>query len=92
MAHSSPFSYLAFDETSKAVLGHGFTATEALSKADSVAPSASIYILEAGTIGWKIWRENATLLDAEKIIEGIGLATFWLRLTGGRKDFARISG
>lgn len=78
----SPFSYLAFDEMSEDILGYGFTATEALAMADLADPGASIYVLDSGTLGQKIWSLRMTLSEAKGVIEGRRLASFWFRLTG----------
>lgn len=78
----SPFSYLAFDETSHEMLGYGFTAAEALSKADLADPDASIYVLDCGAHGRKIWFLRMTLPEAKRIIEAPRLVTFWSWLVG----------
>lgn len=79
----SPFSYLAFDEMSQDILGYGFTATEALAKADLADPGASIYVLDCGALGRKIWFLRMALSEAKRIIERPRSVAFWLWLTGG---------
>ncbi len=64
---SNPFFYIAFDDTSKAILAHGATAVDALCDADRIAPEAAIYILDAGTQGWKIWSNRMDLIAATKV-------------------------
>jgi hypothetical protein len=66
MLTPSPFFYLAFDEESQVLLGHGFTAAEALASADATAPASPIYILDCGSQGWKIWVQRMNLPAAKK--------------------------
>lgn len=71
------FSYLAFNETTHELIGHGFTAVEALSNGDLFAPDAPIYVLEARSRGAMIWGRNLTLPEAEKAIRRDWLGVLW---------------
>jgi hypothetical protein len=64
----SPFQYLAFDNTSQAILAHGGTAADALYAADQIAPDAPIYVLDAGRLGWKLWDLRMNLYSAKEAL------------------------
>jgi hypothetical protein len=79
----SPFQYLAFDNTSQAILAHGGTAADALYAADQIAPDAPIYVLDAGRLGWKLWDLRMNLYSAKEALRrGDNIMSFgfwWLR-------------
>ena len=74
------FEYLAFDDTSQAILAHGRTAVDALRAAARIALDAPIYILEAGNLGWMIWSQRLNLGAANSVLEccRAEISRFWM--------------
>jgi hypothetical protein len=68
-AKADPYAFLAFDENSHALLGHGATAVEALLEADLAAPDAAIYVIPAGRLGPEFWDRQMDLDTAEGALD-----------------------
>jgi hypothetical protein len=62
------YAFIAFDHLSKGILACGPTAALALRDADLLAPDAPIDILNAGTLGGKIWAKRMDLGAAREVM------------------------
>ena len=62
------YAFIAFDHHSKDILACGPTAVLALRDADLMAPDAYIDILNAGTLGAKIWIARMDLNSARHMV------------------------